>query len=408
MKHLLLVIILLSPILMNAQRNTNYDESKVPKFELPSVLEKAKNTNDWEKGRRAEILAQFESEVYGKTNLDGLETSFKVVQTHNDACDGMATMKEVKCTLTKGGKSHSFDIIIFLPNSKPKAPIFLGLNFYGNQSISDDKRISLSQSWVPNKEAFNILDNKINDASRGTRAYRWPIKEIIERGYGLANIYCGDLDPDFDDGFQNGVHSILGETTMGTIGAWALGLSKAMDYFEQDDAIDDRKVAILGHSRLGKAALWASAQDERFAITFSNESGCGGAALSKRAYGETVKVINTSFPHWFSSSFKAYNNNEASLPVDQHQLLSLVAPRALYVASAEGDQWSDPRGEYLSLFYTNDVYQLYSKAPLTNDSPQINVSRTSGPRGYHIRSGKHEVEPIDWNYFLDFADSQFN
>ncbi|AWW00796.1 acetylxylan esterase [Arcticibacterium luteifluviistationis] len=387
-----------------AQQATNYDEAKVPVYKLPAILEDGKTVNDWESKRRAETLSLFESEVYGKTDLEGVKTSFKVAKQDNEALDGKAIRKEIVCTMERNGKQHSFSIMLFTPKAVSKAPVFLGLNFYGNHTLSTDSGISISENWVPNKEAFFIENNKATETSRGVRAYRWPIEKIIDRGYGLANIYCGDLDPDFDDSFKNGLHSILGETSMATIGAWAVGFSKAMDYLETDNDVDAKNVAVFGHSRLGKAALWASAQDPRFKMTISNESGCGGAALSKREYGERLEVINTRFPHWFATKFKKYNSNEAALPIDQHQLLALIAPRALYVGTAEDDQWSDPRGQYLSLYEASKLYESYGFKRIPEDSPKVNETRQIGPLGYHERSGKHEVMPVDWANYLDFAD----
>jgi hypothetical protein len=384
-----LVILLAGIFISNSslgQQDANYEESKVPKYELPSILGEVNNVADWENIRHQELIELFKKEVYGEADLSNLKVEFQQMFLKKDALNGKATMKEIECTLSNQGKTHTFSLLIFLPNSISYSPLFLGLNFYGNHTISEEKEISLSKSWIPNKDEFSIFNNRANEESRGVRAYRWPVEQIIENGFGLATIYCGDLDPDFDDGFKNGIHSILENGDMGTIGAWALGLSKAMDYFEKDDQIDHRNIAIFGHSRLGKAVLWASAQDPRFKITISNESGCGGAAISKRAFGETVKIINNSFPHWFGQKFKNYAGKEDELPLDQHQLLALIAPRALYVASAEEDRWSDPRGEYLSLFHANSVYELYGNMAIPFE---------------------HEVAPLDWKYFLEFAERHF-
>jgi hypothetical protein len=393
----------------------NYDESLVPEFTLPNPLifengEKVKTAEDWAK-RREEIFRLFEQEVYGVSPKWEGNIKASVVYENPDALDGLATLREIKLTLQYQDRELDVFVLLHLPKSERPVPLFLGYNFYGNHTTSEDPGVMVTQSWSMNNEAFGITENKATEASRGMRTSRWPAREIVSRGYGLATIYYGDVDPDFDDGFENGVHGLIGkrhkENSWGSIAAWAWGLSRVMDFFETYDVVDGNRVAVIGHSRLGKAALWAGAMDQRYAMVISNNSGCGGAALSMRRFGETVGRINTNFPHWFGGNYKKYNENEELLPVDQHQLLALIAPRPLYVASAEEDRWADPRGEFLASVEATPVYQLFGLIGLpVTEMPGLNQP-VHGTIGYHIRPGVHDIMLYDWQQYMDFADKHF-
>ncbi|MDT8302033.1 MAG: hypothetical protein RQ760_11160 [Sedimentisphaerales bacterium] len=401
---------------------TNYSEEKVPKYTLPNPLRlsdgsRVTDARTWLMKRRPEILELFRKYVYGRAPIARPENmSFEVFDLEKKALGGLATRKQVTVNFTGKKDGPTMDILIYLPNaSKKPAATFVLLNFGGNHTIHTDPAIRLSERWMRSKSA-GAVKNRADETSRGRSSSRFHVEEILKRGYGLATIYYGDIDPDFDDGFKNGVHPFFDKLidgkrapdAWGSIGAWAWGLSRAMDYFESDDDIDNKRVAVLGHSRLGKTALWAGARDERFAFVISNNSGCGGAALSRRAYGETVKRINTSFPHWFCENFKQYNGKEGNLPVDQHMLIALMAPRPVYVTSADGDLWADPRGEFLSCRHAGSVYRLLGLRGLgVRQMPALNQPVQKGTIGYHVRSGGHDLTEYDWQRFMDFADEHF-
>jgi hypothetical protein len=407
---------------MKRRPETNYSEQRVTKYTLPNPLvlsdgTKVTNAGTWRTKRRPEILELFRKYVYGRAPIAKPKNmSFKVFDLERNALAGLATRKQVTVNFTGKKDGPKMDILIYLPNAvKKPVPAFVILNFGGNHTIHRDPAIKLSESWM-RPGSKGVVKNRANEESRGRGRAGFPVEKILKRGYGLATIYYGDIDPDFHDGFKNGVHPVFdklidGKRTpdaWGAIGAWAWGLSRAMDYFETDDDIDNKRVAVLGHSRLGKTALWAGARDERFAFVISNNSGCGGAALSRRRFGETVERINKSFPHWFCENFKKYNNKEDDLPVDQHMLIALIAPRPVYVTSADGDLWADPRGEFLACKNAAPVYLLLGVDGLgVKQMPGLDKPVQKGTIGYHIRSGGHNLTQYDWQQFMDFADTHF-
>ena len=414
----ILLLLIFGIIRTHAQDETNSTDlllAPLPELLVGEDGSFISDASEWEQFRRNEVLELFKDHVYGRVADSEVSITHHVKFVDKNALEGKAVMKEVVLVVSNGSESMDINMLIYLPGeSKGPVPLFLGLTFSGNQTIHSDPQITIPSGWVMNNDNLGIKDNRATEESRGGKQSRWPVELILSRGYGLATINYGDIDPDFDDGFKNGIHGLMdpeGETrekeAWGSIAAWAWGLSRAMDYFEIDADIDQERVAVIGHSRLGKTSLWAGARDERFALVISNNSGCGGAALSLRAKGETVGKINSSFPHWFNDRFQDYNDNEVALPVDQHMLLALMAPRPLYVASAAEDLWADPYGEYLSLYHGSKAYELYGN-PLweENQIPEVDQPIRSGSLGYHVRAGKHDLTTYDWEQYLDFADRQ--
>jgi hypothetical protein len=369
----------------------NYTEARVPEYSLPDPLRTlsggtVRTPDEWDP-RRREVLELFRENVYGRSPGRPEQVGFEILEENTAALGGAATLRRVAVVSRQRGAEHRFELILFLPNgvSEP-VPVFLLLN---------------------NRPRSNT------DPTRATRSEFWPVERVIARGYGIAAVQNDELAPDDRNRFTEGVIRLFEAEAAddrpgdawGALAAWGWGASRAMDYLETDPGVDSERVALLGHSRGGKAALWGGAEDERFAMVISNESGSGGAALSRRRFGETVRQITTAFPHWFADNFDGFADDEDMLPLDQHMLLALIAPRALYVSSADEDLWADPRGEFLSLAHSSPVFALFGEPYIApTQMPPLDRALVVGRRGYHIRRGGHDLKLVDWMHYLDFAD----
>lgn len=421
----------------------NYDEAKVPAYELPDPLvteagDAVTKTSQWP-ARREEIIELFTEHMFGQMP-DVRRVESKVVRRDADAINGNTIRTELSVIVKppqadpaiEGDDEKTIEIHVLVdvpkrtdgsaaPADHDAVPAFLGLNFQGNHTVTTDPEVRITPSWVRERRDGSTDGNRAIEAGRGVAASRWPTEMINQRGYALITAYYGDIDPDFDDGFENGIHALMPEFIAslpperrpGAIAAWAYGLSCILDAITEmpDLGIDASRVAVLGHSRLGKTALWAGAVDPRFSLVVSNDSGCGGAALSRRAVGETVGRINSSFPHWFCDGFERYNENEGSLPVDSHELIALAAPRPIAVGSATEDKWADPLGEFLAARHASPVYELFGLPGLLDDQgqtpdqpPAPGHADSAGTISYHLRDGGHDLAKDDWQRYLDFAD----
>jgi len=417
-KHLYRYVAPLSALLLLAATPNDFpDMHHLPSHPgLPDPLirldgSRVTTAEGWKNSRRAELKALFEHYMYGKSP-DTPDAVLGAVQREDrQAIGGKATLREVSIGFGPEG-TPEIHLLLVVPNHrKGPVPVFLGLNFHGNHTVLSDPAIALPTAWMPDK-ALGSQDNHATNAGRGSDVNVWSIEDSIDQGYAVGTFYCGDVAPDHP-GRLDGVfphYPKPGPNDWGAVAAWAWGLSRAVDILLVNDTeigIDKTKIAVVGHSRLGKAAILAAAFDERIALVIAHQAGCGGTAPSRGTIGESVKQINDRFPHWFCDEFKTFNDRTDRLPFDQNGLIALVAPRPVLLTNAVDDQWANPSGQFEALLAADPVYRLLGSEGLgAKRIPEVGVL-VDTRLGYHIRPGKHSMGREDWQVFRKFADTHF-
>ena len=390
------------------------DEAKVPPYTLPDPLvcqdgTRVTDAKVWREKRRPELLRLFENEEYGKTLVGRPEAMrFVLREEKKDAREGKATRLRVGVLFEGKEDGRQMELLIYLPNAvQGPVPVFFGLNIDGNYSVTAEPDIPVAKHYVMGLYANRVTNNIPTEAGRGIHQSLWQIDLALSHGYGVVTVGYGEVEADLNGHWQDGPRGLgpkPGDRDWGCLGAWAWAESRGLDYLETNPRVDAKRVALIGFSRLGKAAMWAGAQDERFALLISNNSGAGGVALSKRIFGETVDNLSGGLGRWFCPNFRRYANNEAALPMDQHELVALLAPRPVLIISGTQDLWSDPKGEFLGGLGADPVYRL-----LGSDGCAVREWPAAGTFvdsriGYFMHDGKHDVTPEDWQVMVKFAD----
>ncbi|HTS63026.1 MAG TPA: hypothetical protein VMH28_13445 [Candidatus Acidoferrales bacterium] len=390
----------------------NYDEAKVGTYTLPDPLvlangKRVKDVKTWTDQRRPELVRLFEEDQYGRAPGRPAAMSFEVFDKGTPALDGKAIRRQVTVYFSADKSGPKMDLLIYLPAgaSKP-VPLLLNLGFGANASAVDDPGIKLGEIWG--------RDHKKAPATRGGGFGRVNVAPLLEKGIGWATVYYGDIDPDFPGGVPLGVRALYlkpGQTEpapdeWGAISAWAWGVSRALDYFESDKGVDAKRIAIMGVSRLGKTVMWAGAHDTRVAAVIASCSGEGGAALSRRNYGETIAhlVAPTRYPYQFCGNYKKWAADPRESPIDAHMLVALVAPRPVLLQTGSEDGWSDPKGEFLAAVAAEPVYRLFDKQGLGTTEWPAAGQAILHDIGYYMHAGGHGTLPADWEVFLKFLE----
>ena len=372
---------------------SNYDEAKVPAYTLPDPLVMANGARvtdaaAWRTRRRPEILKMYATEIYGRIPANTPKMTWEVTETDPAAKGGSATMRRVVGRIGTATDAPRVNMMVYTPaQAKGPVPLILIVNFGGGPPV----------------------------AGRPQMAFSDPPADILGRGWGYAMVGYQDIQPDRLNTFNEGVIGVTSRggpvpaaDEWGAISAWSWGVSRIIDYFETDKSIDAKKIAVQGHSRIGKTALWASALDERIAAVYASCSGEMGAALARRDWGETVDDMAQNFPYWFAGNFQKYAGRWNDMPVDAHMLIALSAPRPVFITGGTADQWADPVGEFLAGVAAGPVYRLLGKQDLgTTKIPPLDTPLTKGDIGWHYHTGGHAATPADWKAFLEFVAKYF-
>ncbi len=385
-----------------------------PELPDPSVMfngERVTTKDDWFNKRRPELKALFQHYMYGYLPAPA-KIEAKVEREDPKAFAGKATLKEL--TIAFGPpECLKIHLLLIVPNQrKVPAPVFVGMNFCGNHALVKDTAVRIPTAWMyPNRPG--VKNNRATEEGRGTQIDVWALEQSIDRGYAVATFYNGDIDPDRAD-VREGIQPHLrkkdekaGPHDWGTIAAWAWGIHRAVDYLVTDKDLDKERIAVVGHSRLGKTALLAAAFDDRIALAIPHQAGCGGTAPSRGKVGESVKQINDRFPHWFNGTFKEFNDKPDRLPFDQNGLVALVAPRPVLFSNAVEDTWANPEGQFQVLQAADPVYRFLGAGGLEAKKMPEPGQLIDSKLGYYIRPGKHSMTKEDWQVFLDFADEHW-
>jgi hypothetical protein len=388
-----------------------------PDFPDPLVMfdgSKVTSREQWFDKRRPELKALFEHYMYGKLPAPR-KVEAAVLHEDAGAFGGKAVLREI--ALRVGPKDWpALHVLLVVPRHvKGPAPVFVGMNFEGNHALVKDSKVRLPTAWMyPNRKG--VKDSRATEEGRGSAIDVWSLEQSVERGYAVATFYNGDVDPDRRD-VRGGLYPHVVPTPKGeavpdqtaTIMCWAWGIHRVVDYLVTRPDLDPKRIAVVGHSRLGKTALLAAAFDERIALSIPHQAGCGGSGPSRaqNPKAETVKRINAGFPHWFCDNFKRFNDQVEKLPFDQHCLVALCAPRAVLFTNAQDDQWANPPGQFDVLKAADPVYRLLGVEGLKAKEAPPESKLSDGRLGYFVRPGKHSMTPGDWKVFLDFADVHF-